>query len=670
MPPSSSEHVSPGESPLHSGVYSSSTQGSHARQRSLGQRGLGGGGPQQQGYAALGAPTQHRAALLDNPLEPSSPTTQYLAHERPASNTPSFSSLRSKYGLLEDATLLSLPYTFEKEADDGLHDPRSLQGTRKGRSRYIYERGSKGAVSCLGVLNVAAVLALFLGIAGLFAGWPIGQWASDYFSHYNTSVSFYNDGAAYVGAPNITTRTGPIDPDTPESAYTKLSNDGTTMLQLVFSDEFNTDGRIFDPGMDPFWEAVDFHYWQTEDLEWYDPGSAGTQDGYLWLELTEEDNSTSHDLGYFGGMIQGRVPWNKFCYTGGMIDASISLPGSGTSQGYWPALWMMGNLGRAGYGANLDGMWPYSYDFCDVGTLPNQTDPTTGEPTAALTEGDGEHDDNLSWLTGQKLSRCTCPDDDHPGPVDTDGEFFGRSAVRLFPPLTARPLPSLTSLPAQPEYDVFEALVYLGYANISQTAQMAPFNLNYKLSNQSALELYDSEFGTRLNTYVGGALQQSASGISLTDTSTYNQTDTSKFAQYGLEYTPTHWGGYGTGEMTWMQQDQKMWWLSDAAMAADEGAMISNRSISGEPLYIITNLGMSNGFTEVELDTLTFPARMRIDYIRVYQQPDRINIGCSPDDYPTADYIESHLGAYKNPNYTTWEEAGYTKPRNRLVDTC
>lgn len=33
----------------------------------------------------------------------------------------------------------------------------------------------------------------------------------------------------------------------------------------------------------------------------------------------------------------------------------------------------MGNLGRAGYGASLDGMWPYTYDSCDVGTVANQT---------------------------------------------------------------------------------------------------------------------------------------------------------------------------------------------------------------------------------------------------------------------------------------------------------
>lgn len=34
-------------------------------------------------------------------------------------------------------------------------------------------------------------------------------------------------------------------------------------LVLVFSDEFNTDGRTFYPGDDPFWEAVDLHYWGT-----------------------------------------------------------------------------------------------------------------------------------------------------------------------------------------------------------------------------------------------------------------------------------------------------------------------------------------------------------------------------------------------------------------------
>ena len=57
-----------------------------------------------------------------------------------------------------------------------------------------------------------------------------------------------------------------IDPDTPDSAQTKKSVDGKT-LKLVFSDEFNQDGRTFYEGDDPFFQAVDLWYGVTQDLE-------------------------------------------------------------------------------------------------------------------------------------------------------------------------------------------------------------------------------------------------------------------------------------------------------------------------------------------------------------------------------------------------------------------
>ena len=57
---------------------------------------------------------------------------------------------------------------------------------------------------------------------------------------------------------------GLIDLDTPQNLYTKPSyHDPSQTLQLVFSDEFNVDGRTFYPGDDPYWEAVDLHYWQV-----------------------------------------------------------------------------------------------------------------------------------------------------------------------------------------------------------------------------------------------------------------------------------------------------------------------------------------------------------------------------------------------------------------------
>lgn len=64
--------------------------------------------------------------------------------------------------------------------------------------------------------------------------------------------------------------------------------------------------------------------------------------------------------------------------------------------------------------------------------MPNQTLPD-GTPTSVATGNTwGEP---LSYLTGQRLSACTCPDDDtHPGPKKADGTWTGRSApeVRSF----------------------------------------------------------------------------------------------------------------------------------------------------------------------------------------------------------------------------------------------
>jgi len=114
-----------------------------------------------------------------------------------------------------------------------------------------------------------------------------------------------------------------------------------------------------------------------------------------------------------------------------------------------PSFHPAGNLGRAGYGATTDGMWPYGYDSCDWGTLPNQT--FGDQPPAAFTDGDKYHDHRLSFQSGQRLSRCTCPNDpNHPGPKHSDGTFYGRMA---------------------PELDIFEASSFEGLGSVSQSGQ-------------------------------------------------------------------------------------------------------------------------------------------------------------------------------------------------------
>lgn len=78
-------------------------------------------------------------------------------------------------------------------------------------------------------------------------------------------------------------------------------------------------------------------------------------------------------------------------------------------------------------------------------------------------------------------------------------------------------------------------------------------------------------------------------------------------------------------------------------MAADTRVEIGARPIPQEPMYIIANLGMSTNFGTVDLEHLTFPATMKIDYIRVYQNPNNINYGCDPDDFPTEAYINTYV---------------------------
>jgi hypothetical protein len=59
--------------------------------------------------------------------------------------------------------------------------------------------------------------------------------------------------------------------------------------------------------------------------------------------------------------------------------------------------------------------------------------------------------------------------------------------------------------------------------------------------------------------------------------------------------------------------------------------------------YIIVNLGMSPNFGKIDFEHLKFPTTMRVDYIRVYQSADQINIGCDPPGFPTSSYINQSV---------------------------
>ncbi|KAJ9100468.1 hypothetical protein QFC21_003507 [Naganishia friedmannii] len=503
------------------------------------------------------------------------------------------------------------------EPDDYLHNPDPKRDRKTDRGGSIF--------TLRGLANVGCLLFLCLAMTVLFAGYPI---ISAYKADHPTTLGAYNLGginstgqvAAVIGD------FGLIDKDTPQDVYTRTGFDGSA-YSLAFSDEFNTDGRTFFPGDDPYWEGVDLHYWPTNDFEWYDPSAITTRNGNLVITMTQEP---IHDLNFKSGMIQS---WNKVCFSGGVyIEVSVSLPGNNYIGGFWPGVWTFGNLGRAGHGATTEGMWPYTYDTCDIGTLPNQTYHNGTGPDATLHSNNGE---SVSFLPGQRLSRCTCGNNpDHPGPKLSDGSYRGRSS---------------------PEIDLIEAQINTDHSKgeMSQSLQLAPFDAGYWPFNTSSdYTQYDSSI-TRWNSYRGGNLQQAVSSLTWVPDGVYQNTS-QQFNTYGMEwYANTN--DRDNGYVAWIASGVRSWTVHASAMAPNPATEIGQRIIPEEPMYLIMNFGMSNNFQSVAFAQLDFPNEMHVDYIRVYTKDGFGTVGCDPPDYPTA-----------NPNLTLWSDAGYSFPPNKL----
>ncbi|KAI5852427.1 beta-glucan synthesis-associated protein-domain-containing protein [Morchella snyderi] len=514
-------------------------------------------------------------------------------------------TISEKYNITPSAGLLLFP--MDKEDDDALHDPAELDDLRE---CDVFTRR--------GLVNVGGLGLIVLGILVLFIGYPVLTFVRDA-TKVTKSIC---EGPLCLDVGPIAllqnVRSSLIDPDTPESALTKTSADGKT-FRLVFSDEFNQDGRTFYPNDDPYWEGVDIHYAATQDSEWYDPDALTTKDGVLEIEFAAFRN---HDLDFRSGMLQS---WNKLCFKGGIIEASISLPGAGNVSGLWPGFWTMGNLGRPGYLSTTEGMWPYSYhDECDAGITANQSSP-----------------DGLSWLPGMKLPGCTCSGEDHPN--------AGKAR-------------------SSPELDILEATVSVIdtagniVGAVSQSAQVAPFDIWYQ-PDYEQIAVYNPDI-TVMNSYRGGYYQEAISGYSTLNNDWY---DGKQYQTYGFEYEPGN-----DGKIVWNIGEVKTWEM--LAGATGPNGNIGQRPIPQEPMTIIVNVGMSSTFAYINWAELAklLPAKMRIDWIRVWQDEDcaDCSVTCDPPGYPSTKYIEDHIDAYMNPNLTNWAATGYDWPQNTLVDGC
>ncbi|KAF8339430.1 beta-glucan synthesis-associated [Amanita rubescens] len=466
-----------------------------------------------------------------------------------------------------------VPYEYDPTHDqldppddeDQLHDPRS----------DVYLKADANAMPWRGILNVGLLILIILGLLTLFIFYPVYTW----YTQLSKPIT-------------VTT------PATPTSAKKRTGFDGQE-YDLVFSDEFNTPGRTFYPGDDAYWEAVNLWYWRdgrsrmvrplvksphatvTSSSPWTLPTpSKPTSPPTPPPPLPAADN---HALTYRSGMLQS---WNKFCFSSGYIEVSASFPGPDqNTQGYWPGAWTMGNLARPGYPATTSGLWPYTYDSA-------------------------KYNYALSWLPGQRLSACSCPNSDHPGPSHSTGR-------------------------GAPEIDIFE--VEKDKVNptgqvASQSAQFAPFTHDYVYANdtQDEFVIYNTS-EARPNTYRGSAVQQAVSSLATVPGDMF-QGSGAVFHTMGFEY----WADPSdrpNNFITWQVDGSPSYRLGASAVGPDTGTNgtgVGQRLIPEEPMSIVLNLGISPNWQTIDLTTMIFPAELRIDYVRVYQRKGSKNVGCDP----------------------------------------
>ncbi|KAF9068692.1 beta-glucan synthesis-associated [Rhodocollybia butyracea] len=556
------------------------------------------------GYQAVAASSRVNLSQLPHP-SPTSSGSNTNGGGFP--NSPQYThpnSISTKFSLTPDPKRWDLVVSpGVAEPDDYLHNPDPRRD-RLNDNHFV--------ISGRGIANVGCLFILMAALLGLFVGFPVVKYFTT--STLSTQGGFNLGGTNGSGQVPDIGNFGLIDRETPQDAYTLTSyTDGTTEYDLVFSDEFNTDGRTFWPGDDPYCALLNNS--QTGDLEWYSPAAITTANGSLQITLSKQNPATNHNLSYQGGML---TSWNKFCFTGGIFVASVRIPGSNNVVGLWPAVWTMGNLGRAGYGASLDGL-------VYVGTVANQS--VNGIPAAAVDgTGDKGNGGSLSYLEGQRLSRCTCPGESHPGPIHSDGHMSD------------------------------------------------PFDYQYKWQNTSENYIIYNKSDTTYNEYMGVPIsslllryQPQVShkwidrfvllpNFTSATRPTLLPIEWNMLFNYGIEYLP----GYASdnGFITWIQNNTAAWSMNAAGMGADTKVNISARPVSQEPMKTSGGIDLAN---------LVFPAVMSIDWVRVYQKKGETNIGCDPVDFPTAAYIQEYSEAYTNENLTTWEQYGQPMPKNSFL---
>jgi len=480
-----------------------------------------------------------------------------------------------------------------------------------------------------------------------------------------------------------------VDPDTPDVQRTKRI--GGVEHVLVFSDEFNVDGRTFKDGHDPKWTGLNGPVYTNEQYNAYNDSLAYTKGGNLILETTNED-WVHPELGlrhYQTAMLQ---TWDKFCFQEGYVEIKARMPGRHDVGGLWPAFWLMGNLGRATFTYSTDGIWPFNYDYCPPDDERDANQWGTQRITACGKEGEGRGAPEIDIIEVQpgdfvydyqyKIDQGICP------PVP-------ESVLRNI--ATRQPFVS-TSLQAAPglPVDALERPTQ-GCLPTNFTAPDGTVREQYYPELYPSSENYGTVYGDGLQVAINYEFfgdEFTIDGQPLhTDAMSANtmlgKTHWDDFHQY-----QAHFKSGADGFMKFSLDGTTQLDLPASVVEAPrpvtfseasgkQSGTLRGRRVPVEPMYLILNVDLSPRWgwnfcpsdrcdccadckqsrctTCIEVDAQgnsynsrqwlaelcdSLPAQYEIDYVRVYQPEDKVKVGCDPDDHPTREIIAKDLNAY------------------------
>jgi beta-glucanase (GH16 family) len=445
-------------------------------------------------------------------------------------------------------------------------------------------------------------------------------------------------------------RAGWVDPDSPEDVQRRVSTYDGREYKLVMSDEFNVDGRQFKDGWDPMWTAETHQDDAMTStglgaLQYYNWSNAKAENGYLNITTTDEKTTwrgynpykrkyETLKKEFKSAMVSS---WNKFCFTGGIIEVSVKLPGDAHTGGLWPAFWLLGNLGRSTYEASTNLIWPWSYDQC-----------------------------NRDLQVAQEVSACNAVR--HFGFNRFQGR--GSTEIDVFEAMPG-PWPEDT-----PSWDP------IGKPYMSHTLQVAPGIPDHRPKNGEQIDKQHQKWYKGMSYGVNVTSNYHFYGMVIDKTSPQEPVYRSAKQSYKADgisaltsLADTYFNEFHTYSLEWQPGPEGFlrWYRDGQTIFTIEAPTLdlTGAQIPEEPSYIIFNTAVSSswGFpdpcppgcdcscydcSDPECACAFYdgfcnmlPSSYLVDYVRVWQANDtHQTTGCNPPNFPTRRYIASHSSRY------------------------